>query len=98
MPLHSLARRRARAGEFTAAHNHLPFDTLVRVTNKANGKTAVVRITDRGITDKHFEIDISKEAARQIGMIRAGVARVHLEILPDAPSAVPTDPTRATAH
>jgi rare lipoprotein A len=84
LPFHG---RRASNGEIydmhqlTAAHRTLPFDTLVRVTNLANGKSAVVRITDRGPFVENRIIDLSLAAARQLDMIVAGVAAVRLEVL-----------------
>jgi rare lipoprotein A len=81
VPRASLARRRAGEAEMTAAHNRLPIGTLVRVTNLKNGKSVLVRITDRGITNHRAKIDICKEAAIEIGMLRDGIARVRLEIL-----------------
>jgi rare lipoprotein A (peptidoglycan hydrolase) len=87
VPLGSLARRRAGLSELTAAHNRLPIGTLVRVTNKKNGKSVVVRITDRGITNKRAKIDICKEAAEQIDMVSDGITRVRLEVIPETPPA-----------
>lgn len=83
VPPNSLARRRAGKDELTAAHNRLPIGTKVRVTHIANGKSVVVRITDRGITDRRALIDLCKEAAAQLDMLREGSARVRLEVLPD---------------
>jgi rare lipoprotein A len=51
------------------------------VTNKGNGRSVVVRINDRGPFTKHRLIDISYAAAQQIQMVRAGKARVRLELL-----------------
>jgi rare lipoprotein A (peptidoglycan hydrolase) len=82
VPVDSLAKRRAGKDELTAAHNRLPLGTMVRVTYLANGKSVVVRITDRGITS-HAMIDLCKEAAAQLGMLREGSARVRIEVLPD---------------
>jgi rare lipoprotein A (peptidoglycan hydrolase) len=98
VPPLSLARRRAGKDELTAAHNRLPLGTLVCVTNIKNGKCAIVRITDRGITNRRAKIDICKEAAEQIGILREGIARVRLEVLPDPPEPIATDPSRAIAH
>jgi rare lipoprotein A len=97
VPVDSLARRRAGKGELTAAHNRLPLGTMVRVTHLANGKSVIVRITDRGITDRHSLIDLCKEAAAKLGMLREGSARVRIQVLPDdkGPAAVPD--TKATA-
>jgi hypothetical protein len=70
------------AKRITCAHRTLPFGTIVRVTNIANGKTVDCRINDRGPakwTGK--EIDLSKEAARQLGFIKHGTALVTLEII-----------------
>lgn len=65
----------------TAAHRSLPFGTRVRVTNMWNGRSVVVRITDRGPFVGGRVIDVSTNAARQLGMISSGVASVKLEIL-----------------
>lgn len=82
--------RRAANGEIydmhqlTAAHRTLPFDTVVRVTNLINGLSADVRITDRGPFVENRVIDLSHAAADAIGMLRAGVERVRLEVLSGA--------------
>ncbi|MBX3598357.1 MAG: septal ring lytic transglycosylase RlpA family protein [Rhizobiaceae bacterium] len=60
----------------TAAHKHLPFGTKLRVTNKRNGKSVVVRINDRGPFIRGRVLDLSKGAAKQIGMLRSGSAPV----------------------
>ena len=83
VPVNSLAKRRAGKDELTAAHNRLPLGSTVRVTHLANGKTVIVRITDRGIPGRRVLIDLCKEAAEKLGMISEGSARVRLEILPD---------------
>ena len=82
VPPNSLAKRRGN-GELTAAHNRLPLGTKVRVTHLANGKNVVVRITDRGITNRRDSIDLCKEAAAKLDILHEGSARVRLEILPD---------------
>ncbi|MCP4443743.1 MAG: septal ring lytic transglycosylase RlpA family protein [Myxococcales bacterium] len=66
----------------TAAHRTLPFGTKVRVTNLSNQKSVVVRITDRGPFGRRERIvDLSEAAAEMIGMKRAGVVRIRLEVL-----------------
>ena len=70
---------RISATEFTAAHRTLPFGTRVRVTNLANGRSVIVRINDRGPFGRGRIIDVSRAAARELGMIGSGVARVRLE-------------------
>ncbi len=67
--------------KLTAAHRVLPFETVVRVHNLENSKKVVVRINDRGPFKKGRIIDLSREAARRIDMIKNGTARVGLEIL-----------------
>lgn len=56
-----------RPGGMTAAHKTLPFNTRVKVTNKKNGKSVVVRINDRGPFVKGRVIDLTPSAATQIG-------------------------------
>ncbi|MCW5646797.1 MAG: septal ring lytic transglycosylase RlpA family protein [Sphingopyxis sp.] len=70
-------------GQLTAAHRTLPFGSLVRVTNTANGDSVVVRINDRGPFHRGRVIDVSHAAAREIGMHRSGTARVKLALLGD---------------
>jgi len=65
----------------TAAHKTLPFGTKVRVTNLLNSESVDVRITDRGPFHKGRVIDLSKGAAREIGMLSAGTASVKVEVL-----------------
>jgi rare lipoprotein A len=62
----------------TAAHRTLPFGTKVLVTNIRNGKTVVVRITDRGPYGRGRIIDVSRAAAHVLDMIHSGTARVSL--------------------
>lgn len=84
VPVDSLANRRAEKGEFTAAHNHLPLGSRVRVTHLENGNSVIVRITDRGITKRGVSIDLCKPAAEKLGIISEGMARVRIEEVPDA--------------
>ena len=65
----------------TAAHRKLPFGTIVRVKNLRNGKSAKVRITDRGPFIRGRIIDVSKEAARQLGMIQDGIVPCRIEVV-----------------
>jgi rare lipoprotein A len=79
-------RRTAQGGRFdphelTAAHRTLPFGTHVRVTNLDNGHSTVVTITDRGPFRRGRIIDVSKRAARVLGFVREGTARVRLEVV-----------------
>jgi rare lipoprotein A len=91
VPFHG---RRASNGEIydmyklTAAHRTLPFETMVRVTNLSNGKSTVVRITDRGPFVDNRIIDLSLAAAREVGSVGPGVVPVRVEVL--SPGVDPT--------
>jgi rare lipoprotein A len=67
--------------DHTAAHRTLPFGTLVRVTNLRNGRKTKVRINDRGPWVRGREIDLSYQAARDIGILNSGVEKVFIEVL-----------------
>lgn len=67
--------------EFTAAHNVLPHNTVVRVTNLSNHREVVVRINDRGPFVGDRVIDLSLSAARAIGMVGPGTAPVKITVL-----------------
>jgi rare lipoprotein A (peptidoglycan hydrolase) len=86
VPPDSVAKRRAGDHELTAAHDSLPLGTRVRVTHLANGRSVVVRITDRGIRNRRIALDLCKEAAEELAMLDEGVARVRMQVLADEPS------------
>ncbi|WP_457596588.1 septal ring lytic transglycosylase RlpA family protein [Hydrogenimonas sp.] len=65
----------------TAAHKTLPMNTMVRVTNKRNGRSVVVRINDRGPFVKGRIIDLSYIAGKKLGIDRTGTAPVKLTVL-----------------
>lgn len=67
--------------ELTAAHRTLPFNTVVKVENKENGKSVSVRINDRGPYVDDRVIDLSRKAAREIDMLDSGTANVILYLL-----------------
>jgi rare lipoprotein A len=67
--------------DFTAAHKTLPFNTIVRVTNRENGKEVDVRINDRGPYVGDRVIDLSRRAADEIDMIVSGTAEVEIWLL-----------------
>jgi rare lipoprotein A len=67
--------------DYTAAHKTLPFGTLVKVTNLKNHRAVVVRINDRGPFVKGRDLDLSYAAAKALGMIIDGTAKVKVEIL-----------------
>lgn len=67
-------------GELTAAHRWLPMNTIVRVTNLDNGRSVRVRINDRGPFVPGRVIDVSPAAADDLGMRKAGLAPVRLDV------------------
>lgn len=70
-----------RPGTYTAAHRSLAFGTRVRVHNLNNGRSAVVRINDRGPFHGSRVIDLAHGAARDLGLTASGTAQVRLEVL-----------------
>ena len=62
----------------TAAHRSLPFGTRLRVTNVSNGRTVVVRVNDRGPFVRGRMLDLSRGAAKAIGMVNAGTASIRM--------------------
>jgi rare lipoprotein A len=79
---------RTKSGEpvdpqgYTAASRDLPLGTVATVTNRETGKSVEVRINDRGPTRTDRIIDVSEQAARDLGMEEAGVAPVVIEADP----------------
>jgi len=65
----------------SAAHKTLPFGTIVRVVEFSTGKSIVVRINDRGPFIEGRIIDLSKGAARELGIIDKGITKVGLRII-----------------
>jgi rare lipoprotein A len=66
--------------EMTAAHRTLPFGTRVRVTDLANGRQVTVRINDRGPFRRGRIVDLSYAAARKLGIVGRGVAKVRVAV------------------
>jgi rare lipoprotein A len=83
--------RRTTSGErldtthATAAHRSLPLNSLARVTNLRNGRSVVVRVTDRGPLDRSRLIDMSPRAAEELRMKEAGVVPVKVEQVVEVP-------------
>jgi rare lipoprotein A len=75
----------------TAAHKRLPFNTVVGVKNLENGKNAIVRINNRGPYVEGRVIDLSRKAAREIGIITVGLADVELYLIKKGEGEVPED-------
>ena len=67
---------------FTAAHRNLPFGTVLRVTRVDGGQVVYVRVTDRGPFGPRGRIlDLSRAAAERLGMLRAGVVKLMVEVV-----------------
>lgn len=73
---------RYNQNSLTAAHKELPLNSVVRVTHEATGKSVVVRINDRGPFHGNRVIDMSYAAAKALGMVQHGKAKVKIELLP----------------
>jgi rare lipoprotein A len=67
---------------FTAAHRRLPLGTVLRITRRDGGRVVYVRINDRGpYGSKRRILDLSRAAAEELGMLRAGVLEVRAEVV-----------------
>jgi rare lipoprotein A len=81
--------RRTSSGEIysskrlTAAHPIIPLGTRVKVINLANNKSVIVKVNDRCREHEEVFIDLSREAARKLGIIRQGKANVRIIIIED---------------
>lgn len=78
--------------KLTAAHRTLPFGTQVRVECFSNHKSVDVRINDRGPWSRNRIIDLSRAAARKLGIIGTGTAHVRLQVLSQGDSAIASSP------
>jgi rare lipoprotein A len=74
-------------GALTAAHPNLPMGSRLEVTNLHNGKRVVVRVNDRGPFTGGRILDLTREAAERLDMLRRGVARVSVRVLGEEPAA-----------
>ncbi|EXJ15031.1 septal ring lytic transglycosylase RlpA family protein [Imhoffiella purpurea] len=83
----SLHGRRTASGQvynknrLSAAHKTLPLGTKVRVTDTRTGRSILVKVNDRGPFVKGRIIDLSRKAARELGIIKKGVAKVELKVV-----------------
>ncbi len=73
-----------RPRKMIAAHRSLPCGKRIRVKNRKNGRVVTLTVQDRGpYGDKDFIVDVSRRAARRLGFISAGIARVKVTVLHD---------------
>jgi rare lipoprotein A len=70
--------KRYKRHKLTAAHRSLPFGTIVSVKNLSNGKMVDVVVNDRGPYTRRYMIDISEQAAKELGFFRKGESRVEI--------------------
>jgi rare lipoprotein A len=83
----SFAGKRTANGErydphaFTCAHRTLPFGSILRVIHQKTGDWVLVRVNDRGPYVSSRIVDLSREAAKKLSILRSGVARVRVEVL-----------------
>lgn len=82
---------RVHHDSLTCAHRTLPFGTRLKVTNLKTGQWTVVRVTDRGPYGRGKMIDLSYRAAKEIGMLSAGIAMVEIEVVRDTPTPLRPD-------
>lgn len=81
---HTASGERFNMYAMTAAHKSLPIGTYVEVTRLRNGRSIIVRINDRGPFLSGRIIDLSYKAARELGIIKKGVASVRIEAVQSA--------------
>jgi len=82
---------RFSSSKMTAAAKGLPLGSRVRVTNLSNGRSATVRINDCGPYRKGRKLDLSRSAARKLGLIHDGIAKVRIKVIKQ-PDGAPTCP------
>jgi rare lipoprotein A (peptidoglycan hydrolase) len=67
----------------TCAHKTLPFQTQLLVTNPKTGQSVTVKVNDRGPFTRGRDLDLSYAAAKELGMLAAGVIPVEVKIIPE---------------
>ena len=70
----------------SAAHPTMPMPSYARVTNLRNGRSVIVRVNDRGPYHNDRVIDLSREAARHLGILKGGVAAVEVNLIVPEPT------------
>ena len=79
--LKTASGQRYNKNRLSAAHKTLPLGTRIKVTDTRTGRSIVVKVNDRGPFVKGRIVDLSREAAKELGIIKKGVARVELKVL-----------------
>jgi rare lipoprotein A len=99
----SLHGRKTSSGEkydknlLTCAHKSLPFGTKIRVTRLDNKHSVIVKVNDRGPFAEGYVVDVSRKAAEELGLIRAGSARVKIEVVEKPAPAASKAPSASAA-
>lgn len=75
--------------DMTAAHRILPMQTKIQVTNLENNKSVTLRVNDRGPFAKDRVVDLSYAAAKELGVVKPGTARVRVEAIGRWPGGIP---------
>lgn len=83
---------------YTCANKVLPFDTILKVTNLDNDKSVEVRVNDRGPFVLGRDIDLSTQAAKDLGMVKNGLADVKIEIVKLGPATKLSSDTATAAR
>ena len=73
--------RKYNPNKYSVAHRTLPFGTMLRLTNVANGNTIEAIVNDRGPFVKNKELDVSRGAAQALGFFHSGQAKLIIEVL-----------------
>jgi len=68
-------------GDYTCAHKSLPFGTLIEVENTKTGRWVIVRVNDRGPFSRNRVLDLSIDAAKQLGIIEKGIAHISAKVV-----------------
>ncbi len=84
--LKTASGQRYNKNRLSAAHKTLPLGTRIKVTDTRTGRSIIVKVNDRGPFVKGRIVDLSREAAKELGIIKKGVAKVELKVL-NAPPA-----------
>ena len=82
----------------TCAHRTYPFGTLLKVLNPKNDKEVIVKVTDRGPHRKNLMIDLSYAAAKQLDIVRHGIAAVEVMVIDSAAIVQSKDTAIVVAH
>ena len=84
--LKTASGQRYNKNRLSAAHKTLPLGTQIKVTDTRTGRSIIVKVNDRGPFVKGRVLDLSREAAKELGIIKKGVAKVELKVVNTPPA------------